>query len=375
MKPTRLDDQVFEQLARARGRRLISIAIPTHVSGRETAQDRIRLKNQLAELDSILENAGVRPRERDSQLGPARALLDDVEFWEHQSEQLALYIDDKGSILPISVTRQSEHCPTVVAEVYHLRHVVSELDPLRLPVLVLTENAVRLYNVTDTDIEEAEADLPSSLEDVNWFVDRETQRQQHPDRAGSSRNRHGHEASAGADEDTARFLRAVRDALPTASHGGPLVVLGDDNLVGKFESIMEEPILSPENSGIDDLSASAIHKMARPALERHRGETEADASAEALNQLGVGNATTELTDALLEAASGRIHSVVLYADAEPVWGRFDAASLQVETTDRPEMGDVDLVDRLVAEAVATGSEVVVTDSLSGDHEWIAVRRF
>lgn len=375
MKPTRLDDQTFEQLAEARGTRLISLAIPTHVRGRETAQDRIRLKNQLADLDSKLEEAGAKPRERDTQLETARGLLDDVEFWEHQSEQLALYIDDEGGILPIAVTRQSEHRPAVVAGVYHLRHAISELDPLRLQVLVLTENAVRLYNATESDIEEVEADLPSSLEDVNWFVDRETQRQQHPDRAGSSRNRHGHEASTRADEDTARFLRAVRDALPANSPAGPLVVLGDDSLVSKYASISEEPISSPENSGVDDLSASAIHQMALPALEQHRRETGNEASTEALNQLGVGNATTDLSAGLGDAVSGRIASVVLYADAKPVWGRFDPASLHVETTDNPGLGDVDLVDRLVAEAVATGSEIVLIDSPPDGHDWIAIRRF
>lgn len=375
MKPTRLDDHAFEQLAAARGVRLISIAVPTHVRGRETAQDRIQLKNQLAGLDSMLEEAGVKPRDRGSQLGTTRKLLDDIEFWEHQSEQLVLYIDDEGGILPISVTRQSEERPVVIANTYHLRHVISDLDPLRLPVLVLTEKAVRLYEATETDIEEVEADLPSSLEDVNWFVDRETQRQQHPDRAGSSHNRHGHEASTRADEDTARFLRAVRDALPAASRAGPLVVLGDDSLVSKFEHIAEDPILSPENSGVDDLAASAIHEMALPVLEQHRRETREEISADALNQLGMGNATTDLSAALGDAVSGRIARVVLYADTKPVWGRLDAASLQVETTERPGLDDVDLVDRLVAEAVATGAHVVVTDSLSGDHEWIAIRRF
>lgn len=375
MKPTRLDDQTFEQLAAARGERLISLAIPTHARGRESAQDRIQLKNQLAELDSSLETAGVKPRERDSQLGPARELLDDVEFWEHQAEQLALYIDDEGRLLPIAVTRQFEHRPVVVSEVYHLRHVLSELHPLRLPVLVLTENAVRLYNATETDIDEVEADLPSSLEDVNWFVDRETQRQQHPDRAGTSRNRHGHEASTRADEDASRFLRAVRDALPADSRRGPLVVLGDDSLVSKFGNISEQPILSPENSGVDDLSAGAIHERARPALERHREETEAGLSSEALNQLGMGNATTELTAALGDAVSGRLSRVVLYADTEPVWVRFDPASPQVKTTGQPALGDVDLVDRLVAEAVATGAGIVLTEVPPGDHEWIAIRRF
>ncbi|MEX1092599.1 MAG: hypothetical protein WEF28_05525 [Acidimicrobiia bacterium] len=375
MKPTRLDDQTFERLAGASGERLISIAIPTHVRGREISQDRIQLKNQLAELDSTLEAAGVKSRQRASQLEAATALLDDVEFWEHQSEQLVLYVDDKGDILPIAVTRRSRHLPTVISTVYHLRHVLPDLHPVRLPVLVLTENAVKLYSATETDIDELEADLPSSLDDVNWFVDRETQRQQHPDRAGTSRNRHGHEASAGADEDTARFLRAVRDALPADFHGVPLVVLGDDNLVSRFKSISEEPILSPENSGVDDLSASAIHEMARPELERHRADMNSALSSEALDQLGVGNATTELAAALGDAVSGRISRVVLFADTKPAWGRVDPTSMQAETTDRPGLGDVDLIDRLIAESLATGADVVLTDAPSGDHDLVAVRRF
>lgn len=343
--------------------------------GREISQDRIRLKNELAEIDSRLEEAGVKSRERASQLEGATGLLDDVEFWEHQSEQLALYIDDEGGILPITVTTRSEHLPTVISTVYHLRHVLPDLNPVRLPVLVLTENAVKLYSASETDIDEVDADLPSSLEDVNWFVDRETQRQQHPDRAGSSRNRHGHEASTRADEDTARFLRAVRDAIPDDLLAGPLVVLGDDRLVSEFENISENPISSPENSGVDDLSANAIHEMARPELERHRAAKNAEDSSAALDQLGVGMATTELTAALGDAVSGRISRVVLFADTKPVWGRFDATTLRAETSDQPGFGDVDLIDRLVAESLATGAEVVLTDAPTGDYDLVAIRRF
>lgn len=371
----KLDKQIFERLAGEEGEQLISLAIPTHMRGREVSQDRIRLKNELAEIDSRLEEEGVKSRERASQLEAATGLLDDVEFWEHQSGQLALYIDDEGGILPIAVTARSEEIPTVISTVYHLRHVLTDLNPVRLPVLVLTENAVKLYLVSETSIDETDADLPSSLEDVNWFVDRETQRQQHPDRAGSSRNRHGHEASTRADEDTARFLRAVRDALPDDLLTGPLVVLGDDRLVSEFENISEDKILSPENSGIDDLSESAIHEMALPVLERHRAARSAEDSSAALDQLGVGMATTELTEALGDAVSGRISRVVLFADVEPVWGRFDSTSLQAEMTDQPRFGDVDLIDRLVAESLATGAEIVLTDAPTGDHDLVAIRRF
>lgn len=375
MKPTRLDNQTFERLAGAKGERLISVAIPTHVRGREISQDRIQMKNQIAELDSTLEASGVKPRDRAAQLEAATGLLDDGEFWEHQSEHLALYIDDDGGILPISLTSRSNPLPTVISTVYHVRHMLPDLNLSRHPVLVLTENAVQLYSATETDIDEVEADLPESMEDVNWFVDREVQRQQHPDRAGSSQNRHGHEASSRDDEDTSRFLRAVRDSLPPDLLVAPLVVLGDDSLVSKFERISDEPISSPENSGVDDLSASAIHAMARPVLERHRAEVSAAHNSEALDQLGVGMATTDLEEALSDAVSGRISKVVLFADTEPVWGRFDAVSLDAETTGEPSLGDVDLIDRLVVESLATGADVVVTDAPSGAHDLVAIRRF
>lgn len=375
MKPTRLDNELFARLAGETGERLISIAVPTHVRGRETSQDRIRLKNQLAEVDSELEAAGVKPRDRRSQLDTATGLLDDVEFWEHQSEQLAMYIDDTGEVLPMAVSRQSQQSPHVVSTVYHLRYVLPDLNPLRLPVLVLTEKAVKLYYVTPYDLDEAEADLPASFEDVNWFVDRETQRQQHPDRVGSSRNRHGHAASNRADEDSARFLRAVRDALLSEIGEGPLVVLGDDKLVNRFEKVSPNAILSPGNSGIDDLSAPAIHNMALPELEKHRKRMAADLKSEAMDSLGVGNATVSLTEALQDAVAGRISRVLLHADAEPVWGRFDKESLEIETHESQQFGDADLIDRIVAEGFETGAEIAIADSPLGDHEWVAIRRF
>jgi hypothetical protein len=375
MKPLRLDNQRLERLLRSSGERMISIAIPTHARGREVSQDRIQLKNQLAEVDSVLENSGVRSREREDQLAEVTALLGDVEFWEHQSEQLAVYIDDAGETTAIAVSEQTKARPTVVSTVFHLRHVLGDLNPVRLPVLVLTENVVALYEVSSGGVTEQDVDLPSSFEDVNWFVDRERQRQQHPDRVGSKSNRHGHDPTAKEGEDTARFLRAVRDALPVETIGEPLVVLGGENLVNRFESLSGGEILSPEHSGIDDLSTAAIYERAVPELERYQRHQVADLSADALDDLGVGNATTDLFEALSDAAAGRLSRVLLHSDADPVWGDFDPESLVVNTCDDQEYGAVDLIDRLIATAYGTGAEIILSDSNLGGNDLVAVRRF
>jgi hypothetical protein len=354
---------------------MISIAMPTHVRGREISQDKIQLKNKLAEVDSMLEDGGVKRRQREDQLAGATSLLGDVEFWEHQSEQLAVYIDDAGELTTIAVSGQTKSRPSVVSSVFHLRHVLGDLNPVQLPVLVLTEKAVALYDLGPRGLTERDANLPSSFEDVNWFVDRERQRQQHPDRVGSPSNRHGHDPSAKEGEDTARFLRAVRDALPSEANGAPLVVLGDDSLVNRFAKLSGGEILSPKHSGVDDLSATAILEKAAPELERYRSQQITGLSAEALDELGVGNATTDLFEALSDAAAGRLSRVLLYGDADPVWGDFDPESLVVTTRADQEYGAVDLIDRLVATAYGTGAEIALSDSQLGGNDLVAVRRF
>lgn len=375
MKPVRLDSQSLKHILDSTGERLISIAIPTHVRGREISQDRIQLKNKLAEVDTVLEGNGVRTPQRKDQMADAMALLEDLEFWEHQSQQLAVYIDDNGEILPIAVSEQTRSRPTVVSPVFHLRHVLGELNPIRLPVLVLTEKRVELYEMSSTGLTGTDVDLPSSLDEVNWFVDRERQRQQHPDRVGSASNRHGHDPSSREGEDTARFLRAIRDALPSDAISGSLVVLGDDSLVNRFESISGVEILSPKHGGIDDPSTTVIFERAAPELERYRSRQVTNLRAEALDDLGAGMATTDLFEALSDAAVGRLSRVLLHIDIDPVWGDFDPGSLEVETRSGPEYGAVDLVDRLVATAYGTGAEIVLCDNKVGDNDLVAVRRF
>jgi len=373
IRPTEIDRQLFDRLAAATGEALISIYLPTHVKGAEINQDRIRLKNGISDAEERLEEAGWSPRDRSARLQSARDLLEDEDFWKHQRPALGVFVDNQGETTPVSLTEETEE-RTVVSGVFHLRPAVPSLHPLELPVLVLSKGGVRLYRVTGRLAQRVEADLPESFEDVNWFVDREKQRQRHPDRAGTKRGRHGHEGGY-RDEDLDRFLRAVAAAVPDTGPQ-PLVVLGDDNLAARFDNISDRETVSPSNSGVGEVDdVVEIAEKTAPVLESHRISVIEARRQEAQGHLGTEDAITDLDEGLRAAVAGRISGLLIDDGADPVWGEFDPTSLEIALHEKKERFDVDLLDRLVVHAMGTGAEVTTTEGPIDGHIFVAIPRF
>ncbi|HSM44056.1 MAG TPA: hypothetical protein VK969_03480, partial [Acidimicrobiia bacterium] len=322
MRPTRLDESLFADLAERSGKGLISSFIPTHARGRQVAQDRIHLKNQLSDAEEVLTELGYKPQEREERLASVRGLLEDVEFWEHQDEGLAVFIGDNGEFEAVSISHSLEPS-SVVMPVHMMRPLMGDLYDLVVPVLALTRDEVSIYVASEHSVSRLPDDLPS-FGDVNWFVDRETQRQQHPDRAGTSRSRHGHEDSSGTDEDLARFLREVDSALRELDETVPMVVLGDDDLAARFARMSERETISPPNSGLSSpISPQEIEKRIEPVMGELVAGRRQEAFADARDRLGMGAGSTHLEEALQAVMSGRVGTVIIHTEAEPVWGRFD----------------------------------------------------
>jgi hypothetical protein len=373
MRTDKIDPELFDRLASLVGRDQISIYMPTHQRGREVSQDRIRLKNELTRASEQLSDRGWKPRERSERLAGAEMLLDDRDFWEHQSEGLGMFIDDSGEVTAVSLSRAvGPVC--MVMPVYSLRTLAGELHRPVLQVLALTRGFVGLYRADLGEAISLDSDLPESFEDVNWFVDREKQRQQHPDRAGTSRGRHGHEAGARVEEDTRRFLREVSDALPAGAD--PLVVLGDDDLVSRFEKETDRATVSPPNSGLSvPVANPRIHELVRPVVEDLERDAEETALAEAKEQIGLGNTALEIETALKEAISGRIERVVFDRGADPIWGRVDDATLEVIVSEERSISDVDLLDRLVVSTISNGGSIRAVDTPVDGRPFVGIRRY
>lgn len=374
MRPTRLDESLFADLAERSGKGLISSFIPTHAKGRQVAQDRIHLKNQLSEADEVLSDLGYKPQERKERLAPVRGLLEDVEFWEHQDEGLALFIGDNGEFEAVS-TSHSPQPFSVVMPVHLLRTLLGDLHDLVVPVLALTRDEVSLYVASENSLRLLPDDLPS-FGDVNWFVDRETQRQQHPDHSGTSRSRHGHEDASGSDEDLARFLREVDSALRDLDATVPMVVLGDDDLAARFGNVSDRETISPPNSGLSSpISPQEVEKRIEPVIAELVAGRRQEAIADARDRLGMGAGSTHLEEALPAVMSGRVGTLIVHTKAEPVWGRFDEAAFDVEIHDEDRPGDVDLIDRLVVWAHRRGADIVSSPEPFDGHAFAALYRY
>jgi hypothetical protein len=285
-------------------------------------------------------------------------LLEDREFWEHQDLGLAIYVGEEGSFraveLPVGLSPANH-----ILGIYLVRPIVAALTDQMVPVLALTRDEVGVFMANAKGATSVPADLPNFGE-VNWFVDRETQRQQHPDGAGGKQSRHGHEPSARADEDLARFLREVDTALDGMGFARPLIVLGDDNLVARFADVTGRDILSPDNSGIPtSLSPEIVGELSRPSvldLDRQRSKSMIDLARE---KIGLGLGTMDIEEAVAGAFTGRIADLVIEVDADPIWGRIDSRTLKVDTHERQRAGDVDLLDRLVVWSRQHGASISI----------------
>lgn len=377
MKPRDVDRKVFDDLAATQGETLISIVLPTHKRGPELEQDRIMLKNLISAAEQKLESAGWKPRDRTRRLEEARRLLDEDEFWRYQRQGLAIYIDDDRKADPIALSAHSGAALTTISDVYHVRYLIPSLELSRLRVLALAKGGVALYECGLQSIARLEADLPSSIDDVNWFMDREAQLQRHTERPGTSQAMHGHDPRDRLEEDLSRFLREVSRALPRQPGNGPLVVVGEDVLVGRFASVHGEEIVHPENSGTWDVEdAPRLHERVKPVIVAEEKKLMNEAAASANGSLDRGKAVTDLPAAISAAITGRLSDVVVARTAQPVWGSYDAASLEVEEAGEVNaVGDTDLLDRLLVEATHTGAVVRTVDEPINGYDFVATKRF
>ena len=86
----------FERISNINKSTCFSFYMPTHIKGKEVreGQDRILFKNQIQKIKSHLEDEDKKPGEINKYLAPLNELLEDHNFWEHQSNSLAVFVTE-----------------------------------------------------------------------------------------------------------------------------------------------------------------------------------------------------------------------------------------------------------------------------------------
>jgi hypothetical protein len=338
----------------------ISIYLPTHRAGRETQQDRIRLKNLLVRAGEELSQSGVNTTNGKKLLDSGWALVDDTQFWQNQRDGLALFLADgfvRRYRLPLRFPERAKVGP---------RFYIKPLLPMLTEeghyyVLALSQKEARLYLGTRDGLVHIEVrEMPEGL--VTW-VGAEARPLTHHITAGGTGGSIMH-GSGGSEEnrieDLKRYFREIDRAVAKKlrDEHAPMVLATVESQVPVYREVSDYPQILPQAlaGNPDVLSAQDLHarswSIVRPFFAREMRH----ASERFNNQLGTGQTSTEIETVLKAAYEGRV-DYLFVATGVQLWGAFDPAGLEVAVHPEPTPQSRDLLDLACEHTLKSGGKV------------------
>jgi hypothetical protein len=339
----------------------VTLTMPTHRSGAQTRQDPIRFQNLLDEAAAALAQHGQSEPFIEQHLRPARALLDDPQFWRNLGEGLALFIGPDfmrihhaAAALPQRVT---------VAGWFHVTDMLgAAAEDGRFWILAASPGRVRLLEASRWTAREVEVpNMPRDISQVMQYVDQEKQLQWHSGTAtqtpGGRRAGVFHGHGAGSDEGQKKlrdeeFVRLV-DAAAGAVLGGaddPVVLMATEPFSSIFlQTARQVTVAGVSEGNADHLGESELRDRAWPVAQLVIGVERETAAAHWAESSTAGR-LDDVGQVLAAAETGRIRTLLVRVGSR--WeGRFDAATGRAERLEAGEAEAEDLINRAVIETV------------------------
>jgi len=335
----------------------ISIYIPTHRTG-ENREDQLRFKNAVKEAHNGLEQQGMEEKEAHTYLNKAYELLDNDDFWMHQSDGLAVFITE-GKFEHFSVP---EHFTalTYVGKNYHL----SPMLPLitgkdRFFILALSQNEVRffegrrasIYPVIIGDL------VPADLEAAN-FDEHQKTLQHHS--AGDAIFHGQGGANADKNDRIERYFREVDEGLMKMLHDEkvPLIIAAVDYLVPIYKGISDySNVVEMHISGNpENMSPTDLHLAAWEKLEGHFNKEQTEVTENFKGYLSEKKASFNNLDVIPAAINGRVDTLWVNSEMHD-YGTFDKKTNTVKIETEPTSNNRCLLDWAATQTYLQGGTV------------------
>lgn len=342
----------------------LSLYQPTHRRHPDNAQDLIRFRNLVKEMEESLRQKYPKG-EIKSLIKPFETLADDRTFWKHTAAGLAV-LSAPGFFHVYKLQRPVAEL-VVVADSFHtkpLMRIAQSAD--RYQILGLSRNEFKIFEGNRDTLDEI-PHINGVPQTAAELLGKDTEDREGSHRtygAGGNAARHGTNVKQDAvDRDTEQFFRAVDQAVLqhySQPSGMSLILAALPEHHHRFRTISHNPFLMKQALDIhpDDLSLDALRERAwqlvQPRyLERLNGLLEAFGSA-AANQQG----TDKIDDIAKAAITGRIATLLIEAD-RLIPGVIDVTSGEITANDlkHPEVDDV--LDDIGEHVLKTGGEVVI----------------
>jgi hypothetical protein len=269
-----------------------------------------------------LRERGVSAAVAETTMNPIRALVDHSNFWQHQTDGLAMFASPvfwRYFSLPSSVDEQ-----LVVNDIFYLR----QLTPFYSAngyfyILALSQKSIRLFSANKYSVKQISSpEIPDSMDEELWF---EMPQKELQFRSGGSGTAlfHGHGMGEEINKErVTRFFQHVdRAIVPLLDNGSlPLVLAGVDHYIPIYKSISHyKNIVDGFVEGsVERTSAEDIHPLAWRAVEDVLAIPRNRKIEQFQNSLGTGLTSIELPEILEAAAEGRVDSLFIARNYQPV---------------------------------------------------------
>ncbi|MEU8619640.1 chemotaxis protein [Streptomyces sp. NPDC048623] len=340
-----LTPDLLTKLRQPRPYPAVSLVMPTHRREPENAQDRVRLRNLLAEAEKAVQDDPAIPRERRMEiLDRLRRAVAEVDL-RHPEDGLVIFVAE-GEHHVWSVARAVPE-RVVLSDTFLTRNLVAA-HAAEQPywALAVAADRVSLWNGSPDSAAEHTADgfpLTRGVED--------------PD--AERKERIGDLPSTFRDEATLRFLRQAYEQVRAvlASEQRPLYVLGSSAALAALAELgpMARGTFTIEHGGLGAGPAEAVHD----AIEPLRTAREAAATATVVAELDTARGRREFAGGIDEVwqavKDGRVRLLAVEEHYRTVV-RDEGGHLEPAEAAASDTRD-DVVDEIVEQALETGAEV------------------
>ncbi len=296
----------------------ISIFIPTHRAGEETlkGKDALNLKNQLKNIKKKLEQRGMSIFEIENLVKPVSELINDSEFWRHQSDGLAIFLSE-GFFEKYTVPVYFEEFNYLSGE-YYLKPLMPLFNGDGLfYLLTLKMDEVKFYEGTRHSITEIIIDdlIPSRLEDRVGYDYVQKSLQFRTQQGNSIYHGHGESEAASKDE-LLRYFRAIDKGLMSILHDDqkpPLILACLDFHFPIYKEANTYQNLFPQHiSGNPaDMDVLLLHEKTWELLQPYFSRNRQEKSDQYLQFQGTGKTSSDIKEILPNAFYGKVNTLFL----------------------------------------------------------------
>ncbi len=345
----------------------LSLYQPTHRSHPDSAQDPIRFRNLVKQLETSLAQRAT-SAETAALLTPFHAMADDAEFWTHTRDGLAV-LGGADTFRVFTLQRHVDEL-AIVADSFHLkplRRLRQSAD--RYQILGLDRKGIRLFegNAFALDEIDPSPNFAHTLTDAlgeQLTEPHQTVASYGGTGASTGAMHHGHGGKESeVDIDAERFFRVIDRGV--AEHhskptGLPLILATLPDHRHRFLELSQNPALLPDGLDVhpDVLSLEALRERAWKVFEpRYFARMDTTVGEfRAAQARGLGD---DAPDAIAAAiVAGRVATLIVEANRS-IPGRIDAVTGELTSDDLSKPDVDDLLDDLAELAERQGGEVVV----------------